>query len=200
MRTTKCIAILSVVLFGCDQGSSPQNPAPQETSVESKYAARNRFFGLLQSNVLQIKPLPADDEKLLWGTFSSGPGLSGEVLYVFPDRSYCFTKWADTWPETIHEEGNWEFKDGLVVMSRDGSLPKDSGARDHTYLPFRICHRGSETVAIVGTQDQLQRFAEVGQYLHIFIYRKDQPIAQDNGERLKKELLKRCWRPEAFKP
>ena len=84
-----------------------------------------------------------------------------------------------------------------MILSPDRSIPKEWGGRDHTYLPFHSCLRGSETVAMTGTQTQPQRFAEAGVYF--YIYSKVEPIAQNKGEKLKQELFERCWRPEAFK-
>ena len=50
-----------------------------------------------------------------------GSGLSGEDLYLFPDRSYYYVHWADIEPPTIYDKGFWSFSQGVLELHGDHS-------------------------------------------------------------------------------
>ena len=67
------------------------------------------------------------------GHYTSGSGLSGAELYLFPDRTYMYTEWADIQAETLYDRGTWSCLRGVIRLSSDESLSK-MHPRDKMYV------------------------------------------------------------------
>ena len=69
----------------------------------------------------------------LAGHYTTGSGLSGSELYLFPDGTYMHTEWADILPETLSDRGTWSCSEGLLRLFSDGTLSKVH-PRDKVYV------------------------------------------------------------------
>lgn len=56
----------------------------------------------------------------LCGTYKNGNpdvgGLSGRRLYLYPDRAFALTRWADILPEEPVVKGTWTWTDSALVL------------------------------------------------------------------------------------
>lgn len=97
-----------------------------------------------------IKPVDATvSQEALAGVYASVPGLSGRRLYLFPNKSYMFFRWADIYPLTLEGKGKWEFSNGCINLQTyrgSGIAPIDT-----TYIPFHYAKRNEpRTIALAG--------------------------------------------------
>jgi hypothetical protein len=94
---------------------SPLRGSEIRSTPEMVRAAQRAYPG-----AQRITDTPTIEERLS-AHYGSGPGLSGEELYFFPDRTYLFLRWADIFPETICDRGTWKHERGWVVLCTDGA-------------------------------------------------------------------------------
>jgi hypothetical protein len=91
----------------------------------------------------------------------NGGGLEKSDLYLFRDGTYVYTEWADIEPLTIHGQGSWSFRDGIVTLAPRGTRggPPEPGDRHYAVLTFT--DGGGRTLRLMGTSCKLQDFEDV---------------------------------------
>jgi len=122
---------------GIDEADRPVDASPDQGPTKEE------ILRAIQGHVAEVKPIPADADvkAVLSGRFSStrhvlGLALAGNEFFVFPDGTYFFIHWADVLATTIFDKGQWQYRDGFVVLFSDGSTPEHFHARDRRYLPL----------------------------------------------------------------
>ena len=119
--------------------ASPMRRSPAET------------FQAIQSVVPSAHGLPEDAriEDVLCGHYDRSGDLAGSEIYVFPDNTYVYVEWADILPLTILDQGTWNYRDGVLFMHTDGSIPGDIKFIDDRYLPLMAITQGLLTRNVV---------------------------------------------------
>jgi hypothetical protein len=185
-------------------------------------ARAQRILWSVRAHVSEVKQVPADVdvEQVLAGHFSDtthvfGSGVSGSELYLFPDKTYFYLEWADIFPLTICDKGDWRCQAGFLVLLSDGSTPATSGPRDHEYLPLVLPtdHATAvgeaqptevELVLLLGAGWNFSYFLENLEEdpefrLRLCTYCKAESVTPKEAKKLKDELFKECWRPDCLK-
>ena len=105
----------------------------------------------IQSVVPSAHGLPeaARIEDVLCGHYDRSGDLAGSEIYVFPDNTYVYVEWADILPLTILDQGTWNYRDGVLFMHTDGSIPGDIKFIDDRYLPLMAITQGLLTRNVV---------------------------------------------------
>jgi len=172
---------------------------------------------LIISYVPNIEPMPLDVSIMeLYGYysdkhFSADVGqLSGEELYLFPDKTYYYLMWADILPLTIYDKGEWQYNNGYIELSSDHSVNQKDFPKDFRYIPLR--YKGSEktTLLLIGSEWHLSYFDENVKAeketkdrvfmldLNSFKKQQEKAITSSNYEETKKMLRGQCWHPDFF--
>jgi hypothetical protein len=184
-------------------------------------ARAQRMFWTVRACVPQVERLPARAraEQHLVGHFSDtahvlGGGLSGSELYLFPDKTYLYLRWADILPMTIYDKGVWQYRDGLLALLSDGSIPVDARNHDREYLPLIL--PTNRRTASADPQSEMRLLLLLGSdwdfsyfrenvkedpefMLRLCTYGLEDSIPLEEANQLKDELIKECWRPDFFK-
>jgi hypothetical protein len=74
--------------------------------------------------------------ELLSGHYTDSGGLSGDDLYLFPDKTYIYMEWADILPRTIRDQGAWEYQDSFITLYSDAIDGEQSIILDSVHLAF----------------------------------------------------------------
>ena len=153
----------------------------------------------------------------LFGYYSSKPftrdmpGLSGEELYLFPDKTFYYLEWADVLPLTIYDMGIWDLKDGTLNLKSDSNITWkqiNHKVEQRKYLPMYFVKDDKKTLLLMGLEWDFPYFNEQVKEERDFIdYRwlldintlnKKQDLGLNNYKILKDKLFKECWRPDFF--
>lgn len=131
-----------------------------------------------------------------------GGALSGDELYLFPDRTYIYCEWADIQPLTIYDKGQWTFENGAVELKSDPDVTWDPVA-DRAYVAVRRRSKKNE-ILLVGVHSDLSRFEAETQdnselTLLYIVKKRESTIARPKIARVKARLLRESWHPELFK-
>jgi len=105
--------------------------------MHDKHLAKS-IFSVLQQHMSDVEAIPLEHDvvSLLAGTHQGGDGLSGEALYLFPDRSYIYAMYSDIRPPIkIWDTGKWTYQSSLIQIHSDGTRPLGLKP-DPSYLPF----------------------------------------------------------------
>src|ERR1700741_1698732 len=78
------------------------------------------------------------------------PELSGDDLYLFPDKTYIYLEWTDILPETVYDKGAWSFDGRFVRLYTDGSVPKQKGRRDMIFIPMTATYAKKTRCLLIG--------------------------------------------------
>ena len=177
--------------------ASPMRRSPAET------------LQAIQSVVPSAHSLPQDAriEDLLCGHYERHGGLAGSEIYVFPDNTYVYVEWADILPRTIFDQGTWDYRDGVLFMHTDGSIPRDIRGIDNQYLPLTAITQGLFT-RNVATKDQVlllsaNRYTElcldaaigrgdVDRLLSMRSFLQTERISADETKAVKDQLYTNC--------
>lgn len=130
-------------------------------------------------------------------------GLAGTKLYLLPDGTYVYCEWADVWPLTVHDKGKWTAAGGLLVLLSDPDITWDSGvARQHILV--RREKEPDEVLIVALDRDPGPAFdivedAEPELIVVLLSLSRSEAYADvPQARRIKAELMRRAWRPEAF--
>jgi hypothetical protein len=131
-----------------------------------------------------------------------GGFLSGNDLYLFADRSYIYCEWADIEPDTIHDKGAWQVRDGFLELKTSADVTwKPKVEREYI-----IVHRASrpDEIVLVGAKDGLSYFEQNAgddPELMLLIVSKvrNTPFTRSKSAKLKARLMRESWRPEYFR-
>lgn len=159
---------------------------------------------------LQLIPYAATNDTVLPGYYTSGHhnfALGGHDLYLFPDHTYLYVKWADVLPETIADKGVWKYQHGFVDLLSDGSLAKLL-PKDRQYVALRFKYGQQQVFALMGTSRAYSGFLdaydadsnrEVESLMYVFTIRKAKGITPEESVPLKAKLMNDFWHPEFIK-
>jgi len=130
-------------------------------------------------------------------------GLSGEELYLFPDGSYVYCEWADVWPLTVHDKGHWAVSASLLELQSDPDITWSPGV-ERRHLLFRRSRMPGEALLLgLGMHlSILERAKKAGDDSSVVWLSLSRGAVYENrpeATRLKAELMRRAWRPEAFR-
>ncbi len=156
-----------------------------------------------------VRPVAALTTASLSGRYSNpGPtlegGLSGDDLYLFPDASFFFLKWADILPRTIYSRGSWQVENGYVTLHDDGVLSGTSRLRgvSRAWVPLSLTLGTSESVCLVGSSyhynqllSRMRPNEEPGFRVILSSLERAGDIPPSKAEELKASLMRNYWRP-----
>jgi hypothetical protein len=144
-------------------------------------------------------------ENAIVGMWSQGDGLSGSKLYLFEERSYIYTEWADIEPETIYDKGHWTTGRGALNLVPDSDV---TWVRPFSrrYLTLRSPRLAG--TLLFGIDREIELFerlvgdepAEAMTWLRLSSLRRQHGWAVGESLRVKADLMERSWRPDYFKP
>jgi hypothetical protein len=130
-----------------------------------------------------------------------GPSLSGNDLYLFPDKTYVYCEWSDIVPTTVYDKGIWNVSAGILELKSDPEITWDPELERR----FLVIHRSSrlDEILLVGVEKELRNFEqEVGddrEFMLLLVGRqRDTKISLAEAAKLKSRLMREAWRPEWF--
>ena len=132
-----------------------------------------------------------------------GGALSGAELYLFPDNTYIYLRWADIFPLTIYEKGQWNIHNGFIVLDNDGSVSQNEFPKDNEYLPL-VIHKGNkDNIFIMGSKRDYSYFLKEAKDDSAFMlllcgFEKEKTIAHIETKDIKKKLMEKAWKPWLF--
>jgi hypothetical protein len=205
MKLSCTIAVIGILVAGC-------RPAPPSTSAGASEPAR--ILQEVQRVVPDVSAPKSDSETLtlLPAHFSNrnsetehraGPALSGDDLYLFPDRSYLYLRWADIMPPTIYDRGTWLFETGVLSLQSDHSVQQRDFPKDRRFIPLYHNVSGKRTLLLMGTSWDFSYFKEKATMnddfmLFLCTLTHIEPIEPANAETLQKKMYADSWKPEFF--
>ena len=132
----------------------------------------------------------------------TGPPLSGENLYIFPDNSYVYCQWADVMLNTVFDKGIWSFDSGILELKSDPEIVWDSELERKFLAVRRPSHK--DEILLMGLRKSLPYFEKnAGDdpelMLLIVTFPRVQPVSQAATARLKARLMREAWRPDFFR-
>lgn len=128
---------------------------------------------------------------------------SGEDLYLFPDHSYLYVRWADIMPATVFDRGNWSFETDVVALQSDRSVRQRDFPKDRRFVPLYYNVAGRRTLLLMGTDWDFSYFKENATknddlMLLLCSFTHIEPIERARAETLRQKLYADSWRPESF--
>jgi len=132
-----------------------------------------------------------------------GRGLSGEDLYLFPDRSYLYLRWADILPPTIFDRGTWLFGNNVMSLQSDHSVPQRDFPKDSRFVPLYYTISGKRTLLLMGASWNFSYFEKKAKtnddfMLFLCTLTHIEPIEPVNAETLQKKIYADSWKPIFF--
>lgn len=131
-----------------------------------------------------------------------GPPLAGNILYLFPDKSYIYCEWADIMPNTVVDKGTWNVTGYTLELK---SAPEITWA-PHLERQFMVVRRPSRSdeILLVGINKGLAYFdknAKDDPELMLLIVgrQRDKVISRAETTKLKASLMREGWRPTFFR-
>jgi len=127
-----------------------------------------------------------------------GPGLSGDVLYLFPDGTYIYTEWSDVSPETISDKGTWTYSQSIVQLVSDRDVKWDPGI-DRRLIALRRSSVREEV--LLSEMRRMSDFEEKAgkdpeSMLLSVAKERSKPIQASEVSKLKASLMKNFWNPK----
>lgn len=140
-----------------------------------------------------------NDYAARYSSFSQGPQLSGSDIYLFPDGSYMYVRYADLLPPTIHDKGRWGFAEGILTLESDASIPESARTHDVRYVA--LVHE--DDLFMLGAEKEYSYFITNGLenpslLLEIISHKRAAPLSIVDTDRLKRELMQQAWTPDFF--
>jgi len=189
---------MAIILGGCATGWNPKYEAKSSAELI-------RYVNRYEPDAKVWKAILYGDVSLP-GRYSSGAGLSGRELYLFPDNTYMFTDWSDMREETVCDRGSWTISFDLVALSSDKSF-SSIYPRDKIYVPIIHTVSNRNDLVLMGTRwdysfaiesltETAREYSDDPDFVKGFSIngiRRVAPISSDEAEKLKVKLLKRVW-------
>jgi hypothetical protein len=131
-----------------------------------------------------------------------GPPLGGKRLYIFPDKTYVYCKWADVSPNTVYDRGIWSFDGGVLELKSDPEIVWYPQLERQFLAVRRPSHKGE--ILLMGLEDSVPYFEEhAGDdptlMLLIVALPKEEAVSLATTARLKATLMREAWRPDYFR-
>jgi hypothetical protein len=131
-----------------------------------------------------------------------GPFLSGEDLYLFPDGSYVYLKWADVMPRTVYDKGKWTGRAGVVELISDPEITWDPSI-DRRHLLVRRAVRKQEIMllALPADIDYFEKNASDDPELMLLIVgmARTEVLTEKTSAAVKARLMREAWNPNFFR-
>jgi hypothetical protein len=130
----------------------------------------------------------------------AGPPMSGNDLYLFPDKTYVYCEWGDILPNTIYDKGNWSFSKGILDLKSDLELPWNTDP-DWRFL---VVHRSSHADEILLVEiESLPYFEKKAgrdpEFMLLLVAKqRESVINATEGPQLKVGLMREAWKPDSF--
>lgn len=190
---------LFVPKFSPDAGSSgTERVVSRDPAVDP--------VGAIQSFVPSLEVLSTSTTEEVAGYYANpgptlGRGLSGSKLYLFPDRTYFFLRWADIMPGLIESRGTWDVVGNYVLLTDDGTVHRKSRlTSDFAYLPVRYSEKESTVTGLLGFPDSYERLMDEdamdSRRLLFRTMERSKDIPVEGAAELKAELMRKHWRPD----
>jgi len=131
----------------------------------------------------------------------TGPPLSGEILYIFPDNSYVYCEWADIMPNTVVDKGIWSLNGDILELKSDPEVVWDPKLERKFLAVRRPPHK--DEILLMGLKKSLSYFDKHAgddpelMLLIVTLARKE-PVSQAATAGLKAKLMREAWRPDYF--
>jgi len=130
------------------------------------------------------------------------PPLSGNDLYIFPDKTFVYCEWADVMSNTVFDKGTWSFA-GDILELKSASEVTWAPHLERRFLAVRR-HSQSREILLVGIDRELQYFEEkAGDDAELMLLivgrQRDRTINQAETPKIKTKLMREGWRPEFFR-
>ena len=176
----------------------------------NKQSYADRIFAVVKSHVPTASRVKVELQHMgvLSGHYTDlppgMPALGYDDLYLFPDNTYFYVEWTDVFPITITDRGTWSYKDGLIVLYSDKTLPKGEGRRNGKFLPLNIERDGKRLILLLGAEGDFAYFKANAKandefMLILCTYNQTDNFVTKDYEQTKTEVYDRCWRPERVK-
>jgi hypothetical protein len=202
---------LALTLTGCATNWQPRYTAASPESLLNQ----------VREHVPTVVLADAIEPTAFAGHYTSGSGLSGSELYLFPDGSYMYTEWADILPETLYDRGRWSLSEGILRLSSDATLSK-THLRDKSYVGMHYkgkapldplgddqgAHSGLVLMGMnwdysmyihILTSDLREKWTDQETYESSFLictYKKVDDIQARDIEGKKRSLARQIWTPD----
>jgi hypothetical protein len=130
----------------------------------------------------------------------AGPPMSGNDLYLFPDKTYVYCEWGDILQNTIYDKGSWSFSKGILDLKSDRELPWNTDP-DWRFLPV---HRSSHSDEILLVEiESLPYFEKKAgrdpEFMLLLVAKqRESVINATEGPQLKVGLMRDAWKPDSF--
>ena len=125
-----------------------------------------------------------------------GPPLSGNSLYIFPDKSFVYCEWADIMPITVFDKGTWSFAGDTLELKSASTVTWDSHLERRFLAVRRPSH--SEEILLVGKEKGFAYFEkESGDDPELMLLivgrQRDEVISRTETPKLKAKLMREGW-------
>jgi hypothetical protein len=125
--------------------------------------------------------------------------LSGEDLYLFPDRSFLYIHGADIEPPTIYDNGTWSFSNGVLELNGDRSFRQSDDMRDRHFIPLYFPVAEKRTLLLMGLEWQFPCFRGCAKRdndhtLFPYTFTRIEPIDAGQAEALRTKLWTESYR------
>ena len=141
---------------------------------------------------------PSKEVMKSWG----GGTLSRDDLYIFPDKTYIYCRWADILPTTVYDKGTWSFVGEILELKSDPQITWDPELERKFLAVRRPAHNGE--ILLVGTDRDIKYFEEnTGDDPEFMLLlnskERERILSRSETARLKAKLMRESWRPEYFR-
>jgi hypothetical protein len=164
---------------------------------------------LRRLNVLTAVVEVSVSDASLSGRYAGGDRLlSGRDLYLFDDRTFIYSEWADVLRETIFDMGTWALEGRVLVFKSDSGVTWRRRIRfDHRAMAIRVAG-GEPDFILIGVDQELALIERAlketdpgtpEDYLRVFGFKRKSSWTPTEASEVKARLLKDAWRPEFFR-
>ena len=131
-----------------------------------------------------------------------GPPLSGNNLYLFPDKTYVYCEWSDILPNTVYDKGTWNFSGNILELKSAQEISWNPELERRFLAVHRLTH--VDEILLVGIEKELSYFEkEAGddpEFMLLIVARqRDATISQTETPTLKSNLMREGWKPNEFR-
>lgn len=128
------------------------------------------------------------------------PDGSSSHLYLFSDHTFIHTQWSDLSSEVIYDKGRWMLAEAVLTLTPDVDITWKV-INDRQFVTLR--QEGDATELLMGLE---RAFAYVSymiaenpkdspKYLRLASRVRSDTWPKSAEQRVKAELMKRCWQP-----
>jgi hypothetical protein len=170
--------------------------APSGLSLIERVRAKTPVKDLSSLDAAQVAGVFKNPGKSLMKQI--GPGLSGDVLYMFPDGTYVYTEWSDVSLETISDKGVWTYSGRVVQLVSDPEVKWNPGI-DRQLIALRRSSIQGEVLLIEVTRlsDFEEKTGDNPESMLLIVSKeRSKPLQASEVLKLKASLMKKLWNPK----